>query len=123
MARILIVDDDEQIRTLTTAVLQRAGFETATALEGGEALRAYQEQPADVVLCDLYMPGKDGIETIRDLRQQFPEVKIVAMSGGGTMSGGSALRFARNLGARELLPKPFNAEDLLLVVQRLVDAP
>ncbi len=123
MARILIIDDDEQIRKLTAAVLERAGFETASASEGAEALRAHRAQPADVVLCDLYMPGKDGIETIRELRQQFPEVKIVAMSGGGSLSGSSALRFARNLGARELLAKPFSPEDLLLAIQRLVDAP
>jgi CheY-like chemotaxis protein len=123
MARILIVDDDEQIRKLSATVLERAGFETTSASGGAEALRLYADRPADVVLCDLYMPGKDGLETIRELRQQFPEVKIVAMSGGGSLASGAALRFARNLGARELLPKPFSPEDLLLAVQRLVDAP
>jgi CheY-like chemotaxis protein len=123
MARILIIDDDEQIRTLTTAVLARAGFEIETAADGEEALRLYRAEPADVVLCDLYMPGKDGIETIRDLRVQFPDAKIIAMSGGGATSGGSALRFARNLGAHDVLPKPFSPEDLLLAVERLVDAP
>jgi CheY-like chemotaxis protein len=123
MARILIVDDDEQIRKLTTAVLERTGYETETASGGDEALSAYRIRPADVVLCDLYMPGKDGIETLRELRQEFPDVRIIAMSGGGAISGGAALRFARNLGAREVLAKPFGPEDLLLAVQRVIDAP
>jgi len=123
MARILIVDDDEQIRKLTTAVLERAGYETDSAADGAQALLAYRTEPAAVVLCDLYMPGKDGLETIRELRQEFPDVRIVAMTGGGTVAGGPALRFARNLGARALLSKPFTPEDLLLAVQRVIDAP
>ena len=88
MARILVVDDEEGIRTLLRNILVREGHHVTTAADGVEALQVVDTQPVDLVITDLIMPEKEGVETISELRKRFPAVKIIAMSGGG-MGGGS----------------------------------
>ena len=84
MARILVVDDLDYIRALARRTLELAGHEVAEAVDGGEALALYRRRPADVVVCDLVMPVLDGLETLRALRREFPDVAFVAMSGAGS---------------------------------------
>jgi CheY-like chemotaxis protein len=112
MARILLVDDNAELRGLLRLGLEEAGHQVAEAGEGTEALRLYKEAPADLVVCDLFMPGKEGLETIRELRQSG-DVPIIAVSGDGPAGTGSLLRAALLLGAARALEKPFDLTTFL----------
>src|SRR5690349_994065 len=83
MARILIIDDETALRLWLRVVLEGAGHQVVDAPDGTAGLQALRRQPADLVLCDVFMPERDGLETIRALRREFPHVRVVAMSGGG----------------------------------------
>ncbi len=122
MASILLVDDDDAIRRLGQRLLARAGHEVREARNGNEALALYGQVAADVVILDLIMPDKEGLETIRELRRQHPGVKIVAMSGGGRGSAEDYLQLALMMGARRILPKPFSKEELYAAVDALLAA-
>jgi CheY-like chemotaxis protein len=118
--RILVSDDDERLREATLYILQDQGYEVAAACDGNELMRAYREQAADLVLCDLFMPGKDGLEAIGELLKSFPQARIIAMSGGGYSGVLSVLHIARHLGAKDILAKPFTRAKLLEVIQRVL---
>src|SRR4051794_24379717 len=96
--RVLLIDDELAIRTLVRLVLEGAGMEVAEAGDGQEGVRAFHRFWPDLVLCDLLMPNKDGIETIRQLQRDAPDVKIIAMSGGGLDSKVNLLPMALALG-------------------------
>jgi CheY-like chemotaxis protein len=118
MARILITDDDVHIRRLFRALLEAEGHEAGEASDGAEALRACREELFDVVLCDLVMPNREGLETIRELRRWFPGLAIVAMSGAGVYLGRmDMLRAARLMGANTALRKPFGRQELLGAIE------
>jgi len=119
--RILVVDDEAGIRKALLLMLEDAGFEVAEAGNGEEGLRAFRRQPADLVITDLFMPDKDGLELIRGLRREFPDVKVIAMSGGGFSSSMHMLPFARRLGAVEVLDKPFSLATALATVERVLN--
>jgi CheY-like chemotaxis protein len=123
MTHILIVDDDAGLREATRSVLEDAGFLVTVAQGGDEAVRALHLQSAAVVLCDMFMPGKDGIETIRELRRDFPDVKIIGISGGGSRGTVDVLKLAQMLGASEVLHKPFTRHALLAAIDRLLAPP
>ena len=123
MARILIVDDDERMREATRAVLEEEGHAVLEATGGVEALRLQLAGPADLVVCDMFMPGQDGIETIRALRRDFPQLKIIAVSGGGYSGAIDVLRMARHIGAMEVLSKPYNRGALTDAIARATLAP
>jgi CheY-like chemotaxis protein len=118
--RILLTDDDERFCQATLDILQHEGYEVAVARDGNELMRAYREQAADLVLCDLFMPGKDGLELIGELLKSFPQARIVAMSGGGYSGVLNVLQMARHLGAKDILAKPFGRAKLLEVVARVL---
>jgi len=118
---VLVTDDDERIRQATFDILQHAGYEVRVARDGNELLRAYRERTPDLVLCDLFMPGKDGLELIGELLRISPQARIVAMSGGGCNGVLNVLQMARHLGAREILAKPFGSAKLLEVVRRALE--
>lgn len=118
--RILVTDDDEKVRQATLDILRHEGYEVAGARDGNELLRAYRDQAADLVLCDLFMPGKDGLEVIGELLKNFPQARIIAMSGGGDIGVLSVLQMARILGAKDILAKPFGREKLLEMVKRVL---
>ena len=120
MARILVIDDEELIRVMVRRILERAGHEVAEADNGAVGVKMYAEAAYDLVLCDVIMPEKDGIETIIELQQMDASVKIIAMSGGGQVSEHSYLRMARVLGATVTLNKPFSRRDLLQLVEDLL---
>lgn len=121
-ARILLADDDEELLAATAQVLRDAGYEVLTVRDGQELLRTYREHGADLVLCDLFMPGKDGIQVIGELLQDFPEAKIVAVSGGGYSGVLNVLQMARHLGAKEIVAKPFRGAALLETIKRVLTA-
>ena len=118
--RILVVDDNEDLRNMLRLFLEAEGFEVAVAPDGHAALAALRAQPADVVVTDLFMPDKDGIETIVELKKRFPEAKIVAMSGWTSTEGSDYLRVAREIGAVKTLKKPFDPVELSKVVRKLL---
>src|SRR5262245_58011117 len=108
MARILVIDDDADLREVMQETLQSAGHEVLLAPDGIQGLELQRASPADVVITDIFMPDKEGIETICELKQEFPGVKIIAMSGGGTHVRKPAyLSTASELGADVVLRKPF----------------
>jgi DNA-binding response OmpR family regulator len=121
MARILIVDDDIQVRKMLCKALERAGYETVAAPDGKVAMRLFRENPADLVITDLIMPEKEGIETIMELRRDFPQVKIIAISGGGIIEAEKYLYIAEKSGAQLTLAKPFTLRELLEAVQSLLE--
>jgi DNA-binding response OmpR family regulator len=117
--RILVVDDNEDLRTTIQALLQADGFEVAVAADGEAALIQNRQRPADVVITDLFMPDKDGIETIIELKKLHPNIKIVAMSGWTSTQGSDYLQVAREIGAAVTLQKPFDPVELSRVVRDL----
>ena len=119
MARILIIDDDVQILKLLRKMLENEGYDVVDAVDGNKGLKLYREDPTDLVITDIIMPEKEGIETIIDLRREFPEAKIVAMSGGGHGEAEPYLHMAKGLGAIRTLTKPFGKEELLEAIGAL----
>jgi len=115
--RVLVVDDDEGIRFLCRTILQEAGFEVAEAGDGDDGLASFRARPADVVLCDIFMPGRDGLELIRELVQTFAGARVIAMSGGGFSGKFDLLPMAAKLGAIAVLRKPFDKEVLLAAIR------
>jgi CheY-like chemotaxis protein len=118
MQRILVIDDDEQMRALLRDILERAGYEVTEAQHGLEGLRLFRACPADLVVTDLIMPEKEGVETILELRAEFPEVPIIAVSGGGRNGPRDYLEIAARLGARRTVAKPFTRQEILAAVQQ-----
>jgi DNA-binding response OmpR family regulator len=120
MTNILLIDDNVAFRSLVREPLERAGYRVREAAEGGEALRLHEEEPADVVVCDLFMPGKEGLETIRELRRTS-RVPIIAITGGGGVATGvNLLDVARVLGANRTLSKPFDIPTLLAAIAEVL---
>lgn len=120
MALILIVDDQDFVRDLLRRVLEGAGHQTLLAGSGEEALALLRTQAVDLMLCDIYLPGGGGLELISTARQEFPGVKILAMSGGSFDREFDALAAARDLGAAAALQKPFTPPALLEAVEAVL---
>lgn len=121
MAVILVIDDDDTVRGLIKKVLLTAGHEVFEASNGALALRTRWEQPLDLILTDIFMPGKEGLETIREFKRQQPAIPIIAMSGGITaMDSSATLLLAKTLGADRTIPKPISKEELLAIVNSLM---
>jgi len=116
---VLIVDDNADMRSFVKIVLERAGFEAQVAADGERALAAHRAHPVDVLITDIFMPERDGIELIHQFKSLFPQVKIIAMSGGGQVSKRDYLPFAADIGADLVLRKPFAADTLLSMLQDL----
>ena len=120
MARILVVDDESSIRILLRAMLERKGHEVDEAFDGNEATKRIRANPPDLIITDLIMPDKEGIETIMELRRDFPDMKIIAMSGGGIIGAREYLRMAKSVGAHRTFKKPFEMGEFLQAVGDLL---
>lgn len=120
MPRILVVDDDEQIRAMLRMTLEREGYEVAEAGDGKMAMDRYAADPADLVIMDIVMPEKEGIETIMDLRRQHGDVRIIAISGGGRVAPQDYLRWARTFGVQHTFTKPVDRRELLAAIDELL---
>lgn len=122
MTSILLVDDDEQLRTMLSVVLRRAGYEVQVAIDGIEASNLYRSHQTDLIITDLIMPEKEGLEIIRELRKDYPQAKIIAMSGGGRTGTMNYLKVAKAFGAQEVLEKPFPNQEFLEAIRRVLAA-
>ncbi|GIK99636.1 MAG: transcriptional regulator [Alphaproteobacteria bacterium] len=116
MAVILVIDDEEMVRATIRMRLEQGGHEVVEAGDGNEGLATLERYAVDLVVTDIIMPEKEGIETIRAIRQRRPELAIVAISGGGRTSTLDFLGAAKKLGADHALRKPFTGAELLQVV-------
>jgi DNA-binding response OmpR family regulator len=120
MATVLVIDDDQQIRRMVVRVLARDNHEVIEAGDGQEGLRLFNARRPALVITDILMPEKEGIETIREIRAVAPRVPILAMSGGGTSKTMVFLDSAKALGADAALSKPFRADELIDAVNKLL---
>ena len=120
MARILVIDDEAGIRRALQILLERAGYEVLAASDGQEGLRLWRRFGADLVITDIMMPNKDGIETILELTMSAPPVPVIAMSGGDVSHRLDLLGNATLLGAVHTVPKPFALSEMLAKVRQLL---
>lgn len=121
MPKILVLDDDVMIRNLLSKILELSGHEVHLAEDGATALELYRSAEFDLIITDLFMPDKEGLEVIRELRQENPDVKIIAISGGGSLDSMSFLEVARLIGAQHTLEKPFGPDELLEAIAEVLD--
>ena len=132
MARIIVIDDEKDIRNVLKEVLERAGFDVEIAGNSNEGLELLREKGADLVITDIIMPGKDGVDTVYDIRMEFPNTRVIVISGGGNVAPleyeptaiktTAYLASASAAGADVTLAKPFDRGELLNIVNKLVPA-
>ena len=118
MHSILLIEDDDSLRELLRTTLVTAGYSVLEAVNGRHGVRAFRKTPTDLVITDLYMPERDGLEVIEALRRSHPRVKVLAISGASGTMGYFPL--AQSLGAVAVLPKPFSPSVLLKIVAELL---
>lgn len=116
-SQILVIEDDRAVRELMLHTLSRAGYRVLSAEDGNEGMNIFRSEHPDLVITDIVMPQKEGFETIMALRKEQPDVKVIAMSGGGRHGTEDYLSVARKLGACRTVAKPFLREEMLRVVR------
>jgi len=122
MARIIVIDDQEPIRRIVRRALENAGHQVFEADDGEAGMALLEREPADVVITDIFMPGWDGILTLREIRKQYPAVKVIAMSGGDSTGMMDLRKDAELLGAVKSLQKPFTAREIVDLVRSVLGA-
>jgi len=121
MASILVIDDEYQIRMMLRKILERDGYQVMDAPNGKVGMKLFQEAPFDLVITDIVMPEKEGVEVIGELVDHFPETKIIVISGGSrNLDANNLLISAKLLGAHYTLSKPFEREELLNAVRHVL---
>ncbi|MCC6157569.1 MAG: response regulator [Deltaproteobacteria bacterium] len=123
MAKIVVIDDEESIRTLLARILAHANHQVRTAANGKAGFRLLKDESADLVITDILMPEMDGLEVLMELRQLYPDLRFIAISGGGDHRVLTHLITAKRLGAVRTLSKPFEIDDLLHAVDETLSAP
>jgi two-component system chemotaxis response regulator CheY len=118
MARILLIEDNDQLRRMLRMALEHAGYVVEEAHNGRQGVAHYRAAPADLVITNIFMPEQEGLETIRILRQEFPALKIIAISGGSQRGNLDFLAVAQRLGACMTLRKPFAMRELRAAVEK-----
>jgi CheY-like chemotaxis protein len=121
--RILLIDDEAAVRMTVAEILKRAGYEVQSAADGKSGLELYKSQRFDLLITDLLMPERDGLETIMALRRAGAPLKIMVISGCGQTLGSEYMKIAQHLGADLSLPKPFTRNELLTAVAKLLEVP
>ncbi len=131
MSNILIIDDEEDIRDAMQLILEGAGHEVRVVSNGNEAIELQRGEPADLIITDIIMPEKDGVTTIKEIRQEFPGIRIIAISGGGgldlltykpeAITTSAYLSAAEQAGADLIFTKPFEREDIIQAVDDLLN--
>jgi len=117
MAKILVIDDDDQTRDVVKEILEIEGYDVIEAPDGEIGSRAFMENMPDLVILDIIMPNKGGLETIIKLRENHPDVKIFAMTGGGRVVKADFLSIAESIGAMRTFKKPFERKELVAAVK------
>ena len=120
MRRILIIDDDDEFRHILRKTLERAGYEITEAADGREGMKLFREAPTELVITDILMPEQDGVETVIELRREFADARIIAISGGGQIDSKKYLKMAERLGVTHTFSKPFKRGELLQAIQELL---
>ena len=118
MGHILLVDDDAAVRRTLRAMLEKAGYAVTEAEDGDQAVALFTAHKPDLVLTDIIMPNREGVETIRELRALDPAIPIIAISGGGQTGGDLFLKIASRLGAVATVAKPIRQATLLEVIEK-----
>ena len=120
MPRILVIDDEQLLRSTVVTLLTRAGFTVEEASDGRAGIAMFHKNPPDIVLTDIFMPNRDGIEIIKELKHSSPRTKIIAMTGGGHLRMMEIASAAKVLGADHVLDKPFDSESLLAAIHAVL---
>ncbi len=120
MKSILVIDDDIQVRQLLRQILEREGYHVLDAPDGNKGLKLYRQSPTDLIITDIIMPEKEGIETIMELKRDFPNVKIIAISGGGRINSKHYLDIAERCHVAHTFSKPFDRKEMLGVIRELL---
>jgi CheY-like chemotaxis protein len=120
LAKLLVVDDDVDVRTMLKTMLERDSHDVITAENGTQALQYVKKQLLDAVILDIIMPEKEGFETIAELHRDYPNLKIIAISGGGSIGATNYLKLAKTLGADLALEKPIGLQELRSAIQQLL---
>lgn len=115
MAKILVIDDDPELRTILREMLAKAGHQILVAADGRDGLTLYRECRPDLIITDIFMPGRDGLYVIKEVAHDA-DVKVIAISGGGRNRDFDVLREARDFGAWRTLQKPFGPNELLTLI-------
>ena len=123
MPRILVIDDEPLIRSTVVTILNREGFSVEEASDGQAGIAMFHKSPPDLVITDIFMPNRDGIEIIMELKRSSPRTKIIAMTGGGQTRMMEIASAAKLLGADHILHKPFESESLLAAVNAALGTP
>jgi CheY-like chemotaxis protein len=122
MPKILVIEDDSSFRNVLVQMLEKAGHTVRSAEDGNKALEICPVFQPDVVLTDIIMPDKEGLETIQELLQLCPQMRIIAMSGGGRVGPDSYLPLAKKLGAKATLQKPFMRDELMAAISEVLES-
>ena len=117
MHKILVIDDNVVVRNTIIQMLESEGYAVVSAEDGRRGLSVFRSERPDLVITDIIMPEKEGIETIRDIRSEAPDTKIIAISGGGRMGNTDFLKIARQLGASDVIAKPLDPDYFISVVR------
>lgn len=120
MEKILVIDDDKVIRVILRQLFEHAGYEVCVASDGQEGIEMYTSESPDLVVTDLIMPEKEGIEVIKEMIKSDPAVKIIAISGGGVGKAQVYLGLARSFGAAHVFEKPLNVQQMLETVDQML---
>jgi len=120
MARILVIDDEPYILLMLKKMLERVGHKVEMAVNGAEGLEIFRKNPTDLIITDIVMPEKEGLETIRELKKEFPKLKIIAISGGGRIDSKEYLASAKLFGADRIFRKPFKQKEILEAVKEIL---
>ena len=120
MLKILIIDDEPHILLMLKKMMEQSGYETDLAANGNEGIERFRKSQADLVITDIIMPEKEGLETIREMRRIKPDLKIIAMSGGGKVSADNYLEIAKIFGAARVIAKPFTKKEMVSAVRELM---
>ena len=120
MTKILIIDDEEPIRKMLRMLLEKNGYDVMDAHNGIQGVKLFKEHGPDIIITDLIMPDKEGLETIREIKKINPNIKIIAMSGGGVVDPDIYLDMAKKFGAQYSFAKPVNNDELLSTIKKLL---
>src|SRR5688572_15176682 len=117
--KILIIDDDALVRMTMKNVLKKLEYTVFEAEDGNKGLEIYQKEKPDIVITDMLMPEKEGLQTLSEIKALNPKAKIIAMSAGGNLKNMSYLQVAKKMGADGILSKPVTPDELVAIIKRL----
>ncbi len=123
MAQILVIEDDIQGREMLKQMLEMEGYAVAEASDGNEGAAAFLEHSPELVITDIIMPNKGGLETIINLKRENPRVKIFAITGGGRVVKADFLTIAESIGATKTFKKPLDRQEIIAAVREAVGEP